>query len=117
MSPPAKVDLGSTSNFFSTRLVVTLRNLGLASLIVKLAPKVRFTPTSNFVRLKSPRFIEKFRETGTFMFYICCKREARSLFIVSRLNHIRTKDAEGLVRVTKPRERGLKVQCYWWRIA
>ncbi|CDH60209.1 predicted protein [Lichtheimia corymbifera JMRC:FSU:9682] len=56
-------------------LVVTLRNLGSSSLIVKLAPKVRFTPTSKFVRLKTPPFIVKFRDTGTCVFYVCCKRD------------------------------------------
>ncbi|CDH57457.1 predicted protein [Lichtheimia corymbifera JMRC:FSU:9682] len=77
MSPPAKVESGRPLEFFFPLwLAVTLRNLGLASLIVKLAPKVRLIPTSNFVRLKTPRFIVKFRDTGTFMFYICCKRGA-----------------------------------------
>ncbi|CDH59048.1 predicted protein [Lichtheimia corymbifera JMRC:FSU:9682] len=45
-------------NFFRLWLVVTLRNLGSPSLIVKLLHKVRLTPTSNFVRLKTPRFTQ-----------------------------------------------------------
>ncbi|CDH57358.1 predicted protein [Lichtheimia corymbifera JMRC:FSU:9682] len=34
------------------------------------------TPPRNFVRLKTTRFIVKFRDTAIFMFYICCNRDA-----------------------------------------
>ncbi|CDH61575.1 predicted protein [Lichtheimia corymbifera JMRC:FSU:9682] len=76
MSPPAsskkKISRGRPVPLW---LVVTLRNLGLASLIVKLGQHTLSTTTNNFVRLKTPRFIVKFRDTGTFMFYVCCQRD------------------------------------------
>ena len=35
-----------------------------------------FDPDKHVDLLKSPRLIVKFGDTGTFMFYICCKRHA-----------------------------------------
>ncbi|CDH56063.1 predicted protein [Lichtheimia corymbifera JMRC:FSU:9682] len=49
MSPPASSKKFKRSTQDPLWLAVTLRNLGSPSLIVELAPKVRSTPTSNFV--------------------------------------------------------------------
>ena len=94
MSPPAKLDLGvdlfdddDQKNIFWASCDIE-REAFTQGAVVQAEPIALF---------KTPRFIVRFGDTGTFMFVSVMLYEKWSLFNVKQLDPDRAKDAEGRV--------------------